>query len=229
MQVCLFLTGTPRAQPLLDGAALQRAARGIEGLSRLIVHEALAQQVDPRIARSSHAPSSVLQWYFDELAPLESACAADGAIHRALRAAAREALNPRSFVQQVMAVRTHMTSARSAAQRCTYLVAYEGIAEDFNAWLAHYLKHHPPLMLQLPALRELEIYTRLDSTSGLPFAQANAMQRNKVVFDDAAALVNALASPIRDAMRRDFHVLPPYTGATPHFAMRSNYGNLATH
>jgi hypothetical protein len=84
-------------------------------------------------------------------------------------------------------------------------------------------------MLQLPGLRELEIYTRLDSGSGLPFAETNAMQRNKVVFDDAASLATALASPVRDAMRRDFHALPAFTGATPHFAMRSNYGNLATH
>ena len=38
-------------------------------------------------------------------------------------------------------------------------------------------------MLQLPALRELEIYTRIDSRSGLPFTHASAMQRNKVVFD----------------------------------------------
>jgi uncharacterized protein (TIGR02118 family) len=229
MQVCLFLIGGPRMQPLLDGAALQRAAEGVEGLSRLIVHEPLEQRVDPRIAASSDAPSTVLQWYFDDLAPLEAACAEDGAIHRALQSAASHALSRQSFAQQVMAVRTHKRTARFDAERCTYLVAYEGIADNFNAWLSHYLEHHPPLMLQLPALRELEIYTRLDSRSGLPFAQANAMQRNKVVFDDASALATALASPVRDAMRRDFHALPPFTGATPHFAMRSNYGNLGTH
>lgn len=47
------------------------------------------------------------------------------------------------------------------------------------------------------------------------------MQRNKVVFDDAGALADALASPVRVLMRRDFEALPPFTGATPHFPMAS--------
>ena len=41
---------------------------------------------------------------------------------------------------------------------CTYLVRYEGPAEDPHAWLAHYLAHHPVLMLRLPGIRELEVY-----------------------------------------------------------------------
>ncbi|MBK3744496.1 ethyl tert-butyl ether degradation protein EthD [Paraburkholderia aspalathi] len=197
------------------------------------MHEPIAGEVDPRIVQKQDAPSYVLQWYFDELAPLEAALVADGAIHRALHSAAHEALSASSVTQQIMAVRAlapaHAASNREHINRCTYLVAYEGPADDFNAWLAHYLRHHPPLMLQLPALRELEIYTRIDVTSGLPFGRALAMQRNKVVFDDFSALADALASPVRDAMRRDFHALPPYGGATPHFAMRSTYVNLATY
>jgi uncharacterized protein (TIGR02118 family) len=217
MQACLFLIGDAS----IDAQALQRDASNVQGLRRLIVHEAIDGQVDPRIAPASDTPRCVLQWYFDELAPLEAACERNGAIHLALQG--------HSFTQQTMAVRTLKASTENASTRCTYLVAYEGIANDFDAWLKHYLQHHPPLMLQLPALRELEIYTRIDCTSGLPFARVNAMQRNKVVFDDTNALVEALASPIRDAMRRDFHALPPYSGATPHFAMRSLYGNLAHH
>ncbi|RZF31562.1 EthD family reductase [Paraburkholderia sp. UYCP14C] len=233
MQVCLFLIRTSDTrQPLTDTPALLRAATQVVGLRKLIVHEPVAGQVDARLAPAADAPSCVLQWYFDELAPLEAALEPDGAIVRALHAASSgAATSPRTFAQQVMAVRTfappQAASADDSARRCTYLVAYEGVAQDFNAWLTHYLAHHPPLMLQLPALRELEIYTRIDSRSGLPFAHASAMQRNKVVFDDPRALTDALASPVRDAMRRDFHALPPYSGATPHFAMRSIYGNLA--
>ncbi|MFM0275833.1 ethyl tert-butyl ether degradation protein EthD [Paraburkholderia nemoris] len=233
MQACLFLFGERDAAALFDLSALQEYAARIDGLRRLIVHEPIAGEVDPRIAQKQDAPSYVLQWYFDELAPLEAALVADGAIHRALHSAAHEALSASSVTQQIMAVRTlapaHAASNREHINRCTYLVAYEGPADDFNAWLAHYLRHHPPLMLQLPALRELEIYTRIDVTSGLPFGRALAMQRNKVVFDDFSALADALASPVRDAMRRDFHALPPYGGATPHFAMRSTYVNLATY
>jgi uncharacterized protein (TIGR02118 family) len=235
MQVCLFLSGASDApKPLPDTPALWRAAAHVAGLRRLIVHEPIAGRVDARIAPAADAPSCVLQWYFDELATLEAALEPEGGLLRALDAASGgNAISPSTFAQQVMAVRRfappHATPAQNDAPRCTYLVAYEGVADDFNAWLTHYLAHHPPLMLQLPALRELEIYTRIDSRSGLPFARAAAMQRNKVVFDDASALTAALASPVRAAMRRDFHALPPYSGAAPHFAMHSMYGNLAAY
>ncbi|WP_198399074.1 ethyl tert-butyl ether degradation protein EthD [Caballeronia hypogeia] len=226
MQACLFLAG---ARPLANVHALRRHAADIHGLRQLIVHESMDRAVDPRIAAPSDAPSWVLQWYFDELAPVEAALRAEGPIGRALDAA--HDMRAEGITQQVMAVRTlrpaAFTPAKEHDERCTYLVEYEGPAEDLNAWLAHYLLHHPPLMLQLPALRELEIYTRMDCTSGLRYAHATAMQRNKVAFDDAGALARALASPVRDAMRRDFHALPPYRGASPHFAMRSTYGNLA--
>lgn len=233
MQACFFLIGQSGPQPLVDADALRREAVGIDGLRRLIVHEPVSGQIDPRIATRDDAPACAIQCYFDELAPLEAALRADGAIHTALRKAALIELRTGTFTQQIMAVRRFTPQAPSGAdeyltQRCTYLVAYEGPADDFNAWLAHYLDGHPPLMLRLPAIREIEIYTCLDGTSGLPFARARAMQRNKVVFDDPGALANALASPIRDEMRRDFHTLPPFQGAAPHFAMRSKCVNLAS-
>ncbi|EKS71010.1 MULTISPECIES: hypothetical protein [Caballeronia] len=224
MQICLFLIDAGGQRPLVDIAPLQR----IDGLRSLVVHEPISQHVDPRIPPAADAPSCVLQLYFDELAALEAAARLDGPIHRALR----EPLIAGRFMQQVMAVRalaSHAPSTQARIQRCTYLVAYEGPAEDFDTWLAHYLRHHAPLMSTLPRLRELEIYTRIDCTIGLPCTRASAMQRNKVVFDDASALADALASPVRESMRRDFHTLPPYRGATPHFAMHSTYGNLATH
>lgn len=232
MEVCLFLIGRSGGAPLLDAPTLQHAAAAIDGLRRLVVHEPLCAAVDPRIETHANSPSCVLQWYFDELAHLEAALECDGPIRHALDASAHPKFDADAFLQQVMAVRAfappQAEPPREAIRRCSYLVGYEGPAEDFGAWLAHYLKHHPPLMLQLPALRELEIYTRLENHSGLPFAHANAMQRNKVVFDDADSLARALASPVRDAMRRDFHALPAYGGATPHYPMHSSYGNLAT-
>ncbi|WP_342713846.1 ethyl tert-butyl ether degradation protein EthD [Paraburkholderia lycopersici] len=140
-------------------------------------------------------------------------------------------MDAHAFSQQTMAVRTFAppqpAAVHNGMERCSYMVGYEGPADDFNAWLTHYLTHHPPLMLQLPALRELEIYTHVESRSALPFARAALMQRNKVVFDDPDALARALASAARDAMRRDFQALPPYSGATPHYPMRSIYGKFA--
>jgi len=231
MQVCLFLTGANGIEPPLDSRALMHAASDIEGLAQLVVHEPIAEPLNPDATPDLTTPSCILQCYFDELAALEYALEPEGAVLRALRRAAFAPLDARTFSQQVMAVRKleppDAMAMNGCVQRCTYMVAYEGPAVDFDAWLAHYLRHHPPLMLQLPALRELEIYTRMDYCSGLPFARATAMQRNKVVFDDPRALASALASPVRDAMRRDFHALPPHSGATPHYPMHSIYGKFA--
>ncbi|WP_233830128.1 ethyl tert-butyl ether degradation protein EthD [Paraburkholderia sp. ZP32-5] len=231
MQVCLFLEATAGAESPLDACALMHAASDIAGLAQLIVHEPVSHQHGADTARDPATPSCMLQWYFDDLDALERALAPSGSVDRALRRAAFATLDESTFSQQVMAVRKlsppEAMPMNGCEQRCTYMVAYEGPADDFDAWLTHYLRHHPPLMLQLPALRELEIYTRMDYCSGLPFARTNPMQRNKVVFDDARALADALASPVRDAMRRDFHALPPYSGATPHYPMRSIYGKFA--
>jgi len=102
---------------------------------------------------------------------------------------------------------------------CTYLVAYEGAAQDLNLWLSHYIAHHPPIMARFPGIREIEIYTRLDWCGFLPGRRVDYMQRNKVVFDDAAALTAALNSPVRHEMRADFKNFPPFTGRNSHYPM----------
>ena len=49
--------------------------------------------------------------------------------------------------------------------------------------------------------------------------RAAYMQRNKVVFDNAAGLTAALNSPIRHEMRDDFNKFPPYEGSNIHYPM----------
>lgn len=225
MEVCLFLIAGPRddaaagVPPPGTGDAVS-ALRAAAGLTRLVVHRPLAlaaDRADP-IARPP-SPACVLQCYFAELGALEAVLSPAGAVHAwAVHWQAAGA----HVAQQAMAVRRiAMAGPGAAARACTYLVSYEGEAEDPNAWLSHYLDHHPPLMAQLPGIRAIEIYTRVDYRSALPVPRACAMQRNKVVFDDAGALEHALASPMRVAMRKDFDALPPFTGATPHFPMAS--------
>ncbi|WP_297355294.1 ethyl tert-butyl ether degradation protein EthD [Paraburkholderia sp.] len=235
MDVCLFLIGTvgdmPDVAPTIDAASLHAATHAMDGLRRLVIHRPVEPaRGDPLLSAPEKHPHSVLQWYFDDLGALEMALERDGRIQAALDisgASSHQSL----FAQQVMAVRTFATPAgagvpQQPAERCTYLVSYEGEAVDFNAWLTHYLIHHPPLMAELPGIRELEIYTRVDYRSGLALPRATAMQRNKVVFDDPLALSAALASPVRARMKLDFDRFPPYSGSTPHYPMRSIYGNL---
>ena len=238
MEVCFFLLAhcdelddTGKTRSPIDPSWLAAVSRDIPGLTRFVIHlPAESRDSDPLSKPHASTPCCALQWYFDDLGLLETTLQSNGAMQRIVDRATHAAEVDLTFAQQVMAVRPFATPSPGKpghrAERCTYLVSYEGEAEDFDVWLTHYLTHHPPLMAQLPGIRELEIYTRLDFRSGLTIPRATAMQRNKVVFDDPDALAAALASPIRAHMKADFNAFPPYSGPTPHFPMRTIYGNL---
>ena len=152
------------------------------------------------------APARMAQVYFDSLAALEAAAReVRGATHA-------EAMSVHRF-----AVPEPWASVPGSY--CTYLVAYEGPADDEAAWLAYYLKHHPPLMAKLPGIRELEIYTPLEWRCPSALKRVRHLQRNKVAFDSAAALAAALDSPVRREMRADFAQFPPYRGRVTHYPM----------
>ena len=150
-------------------------------------------------------PSTVVQLYFDSLCSLDEFSKK----HESLNCAA-----------QAMAVRTFGVPEPGVG-KCTYLVAYEGPAEDENAWHAHYLAHHPPIMAKLPGIRELEVYTPLQWLCPPGWKRLSAMQRNKVAFDSPEALTGALNSPVRHEMRADYAQLPRFSGKVTHFAMRT--------
>jgi hypothetical protein len=170
------------------------------------------------------SPPLALQLYFDDLAHLEAALARGGHLQSLAAAGALPSLAGATVRQQAMLTRPFpVPDARfrtpAGSLPCTYLVHYPGVAEDFNEWLAHYIAHHPPIMARFPDIREIEIYTRIDWCGFLPWPRDDHMQRNKVVFDSAAALTAALNSPVRHAMRADFNQFPPYTGSNLHYPM----------
>ena len=118
-----------------------------------------------------------------------------------------------------MAVRAFAV-AQPAFGRCTYLVAYAGPAEDPDAWRAHYLAHHAPIMAELPGIRELEIYAPIERDGEVDgWRRVRSLQRNKVAFDGAQALEAALNSPVRAKMRADFAAFPAYAGKVIHYPM----------
>ncbi|MFM0064852.1 EthD family reductase [Paraburkholderia aspalathi] len=235
MEVCLFLIGYRNgmhpAPHDVDLSLIQAASQNVEGLRRFVIHRsAESANGDPHSNEHALKPRWVLQWYFDDLDPAEAVLQQGGTAHTIVEQAIDAAQDRLAVAQQLMAVRKFATpnapGIGDPSEKCTYLVGYEGEAHNFNAWLTHYLKHHPPLMAKLPGIRELEIYTRVDYRTGLDIPQATAMQRNKVVFDDPAALAAALASPVRAQMKQDFDAFPPYSGPASHFPMHSIYGNL---
>jgi uncharacterized protein (TIGR02118 family) len=223
IDTCLFLIFRPRdaglsAEKLAEVIAL---VKDLPKLSKAIIHTASAAS-DPYV-KDGAPPQLVLQLYFGTLSDLEAATS-----HDTLQSLASRdrfpALAVADIEQQVMLVRSFSVSEPNVAiakgtPHCTYLVAYEGEAQDIGAWLHHYLDKHTAHMARFPGLRELEVYTRLDAASALPWRRSNCMQRNKVVFDSAEALTQALNSPVRHEMRADFNAFPPFTGPTTHYAM----------
>jgi hypothetical protein len=169
-------------------------------------------------------PQLGLQLYFEDIAALEAAAAAEGPLQRIATPNALPTLRGMHATQQAMLVRRFPVpepTFRTAPGEvpCTYLVAYEGKAEDLNAWLAHYMADHPPIMARFPGIRQIEVYTCIDWCGDLPWPRVQHMQRNKVVFDSAAALAAALNSPVRHEMRAAFDRFPPFTGPITHFPM----------
>lgn len=215
MQIVWFVSVSGLPVATLGSALTAVEWSALHGLSLALAHTP-APADDPFLAREA-PPDLVLQLYFDELDALEAA------LHRnSPLAAFADRTTGASLTQQAMAVRRFDVPApglRHGGPACTYLVGYEGPAEDPDAWLRHYLDTHARHLTGLPAVRAVEVYTRLDWCSGLPWLRSTHMQRNKVVFDSPAALTAALNSPLRARMREDFLRFPRFGGGVSHHAM----------
>lgn len=224
MRMCLFVTCWNRADPaarLGDGDVrrIEELVASVPGIAQALVHLP-ASASDPFLAKSA-APILMLQLYFPDVRELEAAMSGVGPLAELAGEPWRFGLEASEVRQQAMLVRAYPvpepTPQRGVA--CSYQVAYEGEAEDLNAWLDHYLSRHTGMLARLPAMRALEVYTRLDWVSRLPWRREAFMQRNRVMFDTPAALTAALASPVRAELRDDFHAFPAFTGTVPHTPM----------
>jgi hypothetical protein len=169
-------------------------------------------------------PPLALQLYFDRIDALEAAAARAGHLQQLAAPGVLPSLRQARVEQQAMVARPFPVSDRlfrtpAGEVPCSYLVHYPGEAEDLNLWNDFYIAHHTPIMARFPGIREIEICTRLDWCGFLPWPRVNHMQRNKVVFDDAAALTTALNSSVREEMRADYRQFPPFQGGSCHYPM----------
>ena len=224
MSTCLFLSFWTRATAPVEAelAKLDEALRATSGLDKALVHTAV-RATDPYV-KDEVSPQLVIQLYFAELPKLEAALTRNGPLAVLMSRERFPTLANADVTQQAMVARAFAVpepTLRNApgTPYCTYLVSYEGEAEDLNAWHAHYLEKHTVHMGRFPGIRELEVCTRLDWVSLLPWQRVNFMQRNKVAFDSPEALTQALHSPVRHEMRADYKTFPAFTGPTNHFAM----------
>ena len=186
-------------------AAARNALRTLRVGEKARIHTP-ARARDPYL-HDDAPPALVAQLYFAELPSLEAAFF--GLAKTLGPGASCEAMLVRPF-----------PVPQPAFGRCTYLVAYAGPAEDPDAWHAHYLAHHPPIMAELPGIRELEIYTPVQWVGAATgWRRVRSLQRNKVAVDSPQALEAALNSPVRAKMRADFATFPRYAGTVSHYPM----------
>jgi hypothetical protein len=219
MTVCWFALLHNNDIPEQEVTWLRRFVAGTPGLAKGLIFTPSTTS-DPYL-HDGPPPTLGLQLYFDDINAMEAALAPQGHL-QAL--AARDALANAAATQQAMLVRRYpvpdpVFRTPPGEQPCTYLVAYEGQADDLHAWHAYYIASHPPIMARFPGIRQIEIYTRIDWCGFLPWPRVDHMQRNKVVFDSPSALTAALNSPVRHEMRADFAQFPPFTGPNTHFPM----------
>ncbi len=107
-------------------------------------------------------PLFAVQLYVADIAALEAALAPTGHLQALTSRRDFPNLLECDVTQQAMVTRGFAVPEpqfRTAPGElpCTYLVAYEGTAEDLQLWLSHYITHHPPIMARFPGIRLPEI------------------------------------------------------------------------
>ena len=200
------------------------AASGLRGLARGLAFTPISVQGDHPFARDSRGPQLALELDFDSADDLDAALSAEGPLAEILSHDALPSLSGAGAAHQRMigrrfAVPDPVLGLASGERPCTLLVEYPGATADLEAWLDHYDAHHPPIMARFPGIREIATFRPAPSERALPCARATSMQRNKVVFDSAAALVAALTSPVMVEMRADLAGFPPFSGPPTHHPM----------
>lgn len=218
-----------------DASGLTLSEKVAEGISEVI------RTTPKMISANIYTPASAedqfrapekspllgIQLYFNELADLEEVLRPESNLGQLAKMDVFSGGRRTVVTQQAMYVRHFAvdypyTGTKIEKKPCSYLVHYPGPAQDQNAWMWHYLKHHPQIMRTFPGIRSIEILTRVDWVSFLPWERANHMQRNRVMFDSQSALTEALHSPARTLMREDFEKFPPYEGGNYHYPMETS-------
>ena len=211
-----------RGAEALDAATLDGVATGLRSIAGL----RLGLVFSPPPAGTKHpfpdnepAPSLSLQLEFDAIEALEAALAKTGPLAHLPGLVPGARVTQQAMITRRFPVPDATLQTPAGMLPCSYLVHYPGPATDPNAWNAHYNAHHPPVMAKFPGVRVIEIYTRMDWVTGLAWPKEDMMQRNKLMFDNAAALSAGLIPEVMTEMRADFNQFPAFAGGNTHFAM----------
>jgi uncharacterized protein (TIGR02118 family) len=216
------------ASPSLDEHDHQGLLALLRGCPRLVEGHVMTPVAahDPHYAAELHkTPQLVLQLEFAEIADLEANLRPHGYLQALAHPETLPSLDGTVATHQAMLTRRYPVAQPHPSPAplgfLSYMVEYEGPAKDESAWHLFYVEGHPPLLAKFPGIRKIEIYTPATLISALPFVQRGSMQRNKTVFDSADAMNAAMASPVRAALRKDFHKFPEFAGKTDHYPFRT--------
>ena len=210
-----------------DLARVEQAVRNVPGLVRALAFMPIATSSHQPFAADGRGPALALQLDFSGEVELDAAARARGPLAALvtrgfLPTVGRARVDAQRFVGRKFPTPDPVFRLPPGGAPCTFLVDYPGTTANLEAWLDHYDAHHPPIMIRFPGVREVATFRpALGARNDLPCEFANSMQRNKVVFDSAAALEAALASPVMAQMRADSAAFPAFTHRATHFAMAS--------
>lgn len=131
------------------------------------------------------------------------------------------AINVKSepIVQVTLAREFSTHSSSSLKKMFSYFVEYSGNVENETAWANHYVKNHAEIMLRMPKIESVFVYTSLTWIYPEQIKRFESLLCNRVSFATQNDLEKALSSPVRDELREDYHSFPQFEGICTHHAM----------
>ncbi len=217
MSFCLFIRAVSGGLVPQQLTALKEKISTVSGLTRMVLHTSDRLTVDDPFIEKQQSPGYLVQLYFDALSSAEAALADNGLLYGWLSAAG----GVDNLFCQIMYVRYYLTPGDcQPATVASYMVGYQSQDKLSNLWVGEYLKTHPALLMQLPAVTAVEVYTPVDFYCDYPSID-RFIQRNKVVFNSVDELSASLVSQTRTLLREDYHRLPAIESEATHYPMIS--------
>jgi uncharacterized protein (TIGR02118 family) len=150
---------------------------------------------------------------------------ADNGVAAEVDRAARSIAGVREVSHQAMACERITPGgpddADAAATAVSWIVQYNGPAQDPSAFHAYYRTHHVPIVNRMPGIRSLNWYvpTPSERLAGLRYVEH--LQLVQAMFDDLDGLLAMRASRERKEGLQDFNNYPAFEGPVTHQAMLS--------
>lgn len=207
--------------PALSGAVSDWCTRipaslsRVPGLTTLDIYEMTADGANDPFNDDKTGPLRVIMPEFDSLDALRSA---RGAIERSLSQLPAGITLTATAMERVFYPVGEQARPEPLRAPFSYMVRYHRPAEDEAAFVANYVATHPQTLGKLPRIRSVICYFPVALPPG-PYAAADYMVGNEVVFDTVADFNAAMQSPVRQELRAHFRDFPPFTGLNTHVPM----------